>query len=400
MTTLVPPHICLRKKRLFHGVLAGMLSLLLGSISLHAQEGRGSIQGRVQDPASGDYIANAKVVVAETGQEALTDSTGFYQFTGVRAGDATLRVSYLNFDEMTVQVPVTEGELVVHDFALTNKTRYGTDDSVVSLDPFIVATTREEEASGIAIAEQRNAHIQKKVLAADAFGEISENNVGEFLKRMPGVTVNYSDGDAASISLRGFSDMHTSILIDGNSVASGGSSNPTRLIDLENLSVGNASRLEVIKTVLPNQWANSLGGSVNLVSKSSFERTRPLLIARAVVQFTNDDHSFGRSPGPGWKNTNKVRPGGGFSYVNPISINLGITMSANYSDQFGRRTTSQTGYEFVAGTNNATGGSETEPYLRTLRLSNNERSTTREAYSFGVDWRPIERLTLNFNYQY
>ena len=400
MTILDPPYIFPRKKCLFHGITAGMLSFLLGCISLHAQVARGTIQGRVQDPASGDYIANAKVVVAGTGQEALTDSTGLYQLSGVHAGNVTLRVTYLNFDEATVQVTVAAGQSVIRDFALTNKARYGTDAAAINLDPFIVATTREEEASGIAIAEQRYAQTQKKVLAADAFGEISENNVGEFLKRMPGVTVNYAEGDAASISLRGFSDMHTSILIDGNSVASGGSSNPTRLIDLENLSVGNASRLEVIKTVLPNQWANSLGGSVNLVSKSSFERTRPLLIARAVVQFTNDDHSFGSSPGPGWRSENKLRPGGGFSYVNPISKNLGVTVSGNYSDQFGRRTSSQTGYEFVAGTNNATGGSETEPYLRTVRLSNNERSTVREAYSFGVDWRPMDRLTLHFNYQY
>lgn len=334
------------------------------------------------------------------GREALTDSTGFYQFSGVPAGDVTLRVIYLNFDETTARVTVPAGKAVAHDFALTNKARYGTTETVLNLEPFVVATTREQEASGIAIAEQRYAQVQKKVLAADAFGEVSENNVGEFLKRMPGVTVNYAEGDAASISLRGFSDMHTSIMVDGNSVSSGGSSNPSRLVDLENFSVGNASRLEVIKTVLPNQWANSLGGSVNLVSKSSFERTRPLLIARAVVQFTNDDHSFGSSPGPGWRNEKKLRPGGGISYVNPITRNLGVTFSANYSDQFGRRTTSQTGYEFVAGANNATGGSETEPYLRTVRLSNNERSTVREAYSFGVDWRPADRLTLNFNYQY
>jgi iron complex outermembrane receptor protein len=392
--------ISLRTKGRFRRFWAGMLGLLLGCISLHAQEGRGAIQGRVQDPASGDYLANARVVVEGTGQEALTDSTGFYQLPAVRAGDVTLRVTYLNFDAAIAQVPVAAGRSVTRDFALTNKARYGTDAPVINLEPFTVATTREEEASGIAIAEQRYAQIQKKVLAADAFGEVSENNVGEFLKRMPGVTVNYAEGDAASISLRGFSDMHTSILIDGNSISSGGSSNPTRLVDLENLSVGNASRLEVIKTVLPNQWANSLGGSVNMVSKSSFERTRPLLIARAVVQFTNDDHSFGSSPGPGWRNESKMRPGGGFSHVYPISKNLGITASANYSDQFGRRTASQTGYEFVAGANNATGGSETAPYLRTVRLSNNERSTVREAYGFGVDWRPAERLTLHFNYQY
>jgi len=112
MTIPDRPDMFLRTKSLFHGVWVGMLSLLLGSISLHARAGQGSIQGRVQAPASGDYIANAKVVVSGTAQEALTDSSGFYQPTGVRTGNVTLCVTYVNFDEATVQAPVADGQSV------------------------------------------------------------------------------------------------------------------------------------------------------------------------------------------------------------------------------------------------------------------------------------------------
>jgi TonB-dependent receptor len=370
-----------------------LVCLLFLLPALRAQDGTGLIEGRVQDPASGDYLFNARVVAVGTGREALTDSDGYYQLAGLPAGEVQLRITYQNFDPRIDTVQVTAGQVAVRDYSLTNRRRYGDDEAIV-LNEFIVAVTREEEAAGIAIAEQRFSPNVKNVLAADAFGDVSENNVGEFLKRMPGVTINYAEGDAASITLRGFAPEHTGITVDGNSIASAASSNPTRIVDLEQISVANTSRLEVVKTVLPNQWANSLGGTVNLISKSSFERSRPLLTTRALFQFTNDDHTIHHSAGPGSGRTSKLRPGFQLSYINPVSKTLGFSVSASYSDQFGRRTGSQTNWDFSA----ADGGAS--PVIRSLRLDDNVRETKREAYGFGLDWRPFERLTLKFNFQH
>lgn len=384
---------CLKKRASVF--LLSLFGLLFAASILPAQSesGTGAIEGRVQDPASGDYLYNARVVAVGTGRETLTDPAGHFRLAGLPAGEVQLRITYQNFDELTDTVQVASGKATVRDYSLTNLQRYGGEDALV-LSPFVVAATREQEAAGIAIAEQRYSTTVKNVLAADAFGDVSENNVGEFLKRMPGVTINYAEGDANSVSLRGFAPEHTAITVDGNSIASASSSNPSRIVDLEQISVANTSRLEVVKSVLPNQWANSLGGTVNLISKSSFERTRPLLTARALVQFTNDDHSLHSTPGPGSGESPKVRPGFQLSYIKPLNKDLGFSVSASYSDQFGRRTGSQTNWDFLA----ADGGAN--PRIRSLRLDDNVRETTREAYGFGVDWRPVERLTLKFNYQY
>lgn len=379
-------------RRAFLLVLS-LLGFLSACCSLSAQTPTGTIEGRVQDPVSGDYLFNARVVAVDSEREVLTDSAGYFRLADMPAGDVQLRITYQNFDDLTDTVQVAAGEVTQRSYSLTNQRRYG-DGNTIVLNNFIVAATREEEAAGIAIAEQRYSANVKNVLAADAFGDVSENNVGEFLKRMPGVTINYAEGDAASITLRGFSPQHTGITVDGASIASAASSNPTRIVDLEQISVANSSRLEVVKTVLPNQWANSLGGTVNLVSKSSFERSRPLLTARAFVQFTNDDHSIHHTAGPGSGRSSKLRPGFQVSYINPVTKDLGFSLSASYSDQFGRRTGSQTNWDFFA----ADGGAS--PRIRSLRLDDNVRETKREAYSFGADWRPMERLTLKLNYQY
>lgn len=397
-TTAFPIHLQdARRQRRASGFLTKLLFAFLSACCiLHAQSVTSAIEGRVQDPVSGDYLLNARVEAVGTGKWTLTDATGSYRLGNLPDGEVNLAVSYSDYDVSHDAVPLRAGETVVRNYSLTNRARYGaTDDKTLVLDEFVVTASREMEASAIAAAEQRYSPNLKNVMAADAFGDVSEGNVGEFLKRMPGVSINYAEGDANNVTIRGFGGEHTGITIDGNAIASGSSSVPSRLVDLEQIAVSNTSRLEVIKTVLPKQWANSLGGTVNLVSKSSFERSRPLFTARTFVQFTNDDHSLDPTPGPGWEKTSKLRPGFQLSYIMPVSDTFGFTLSGSYSDQFGRRLGSLTTYEFAG-----SGGSETAPYLRSVRLNDNVRETERQAYSMGFDWKPFETLKLSMNYQY
>ena len=40
-------------------------------------------------------------------------------------------------------------------------------------------------------------------ISADTLGEVPDGNIGEFLKYVPGLLVNYSNADAATVSVRG-----------------------------------------------------------------------------------------------------------------------------------------------------------------------------------------------------
>ncbi|MEY4939547.1 MAG: hypothetical protein RIQ93_1282, partial [Verrucomicrobiota bacterium] len=51
-------------------------------------------------------------------------------------------------------------------------------------------------------------------------------------------------------------------------------------------------------------------------------------------------------------------------------------------------------YEFAP----ASGGSETRPFLRQVRTTDDPRETRRQAYSGSIDWRPWEGLTLSLGY--
>jgi len=52
------------------------------------------------------------------------------------------------------------------------------------------------DGAAIAINEQRFAANIINVVSADEFGFVAEGNVGDFLKLLPGVTIDYGGGDA------------------------------------------------------------------------------------------------------------------------------------------------------------------------------------------------------------
>ena len=76
------------------GGLAVALLMLLAAVPAAAQ---GTIAGTITDPASGFTVINASVFVLGTTRGAATDLDGNYRIEGLRAGDYTVRVSYVGY---------------------------------------------------------------------------------------------------------------------------------------------------------------------------------------------------------------------------------------------------------------------------------------------------------------
>lgn len=380
------------------GWIFGLLFLILvtGLLPAAAQGPTGAIEGRIQNPVTGDYLSNARVSVPGTSHVAFTDATGAFRLAGVPAGAVSVEAFYTDLDPQRATVTVAPGTVARIDFNLTSRERHGGGQTAVQLDPFVVAATREMDAAAIAVNEQRFAANIKQVVAADAFGDVSEGNVGEFVKYLPGVSVEYGAGDARAILLRGLPSEFTPVTIDGSRMASAASSSASRVFELEQVSLNNIARVEVTKSPLPSQWADALGGSVNLVSKSAFERSRPLLNVRGFITFTDEELTLAKTPGPGSRRTRKIRPGADFTYVRPVTPDFGFTITGLHSDQFGRERFSIPTWEYLP----ASGGSEARPYFRSYALRDDPRETQRQSIAFNTDWRPFRSLTLSLGYQY
>src|SRR6185369_6507870 len=118
----------------------------------------------------------------------------------------TMRVNAF-FTGLAVQdhdITVSAGQTASLDFALSDAGRSTTSDrggQVVKLSEFVVGESREMAGAAIAINEQRFAANVKNVVSTDEFGFVPEANVAEFLKFVPGVTIENQGNNGRWISI-------------------------------------------------------------------------------------------------------------------------------------------------------------------------------------------------------
>ena len=80
--------------------------------------GTGSIEGRVFNPATGEYLELARITVEGTMLEALTDASGQYRLTNVPAGPARVRAFRTGVVSQTQSITVAAGQTVPLNFDL------------------------------------------------------------------------------------------------------------------------------------------------------------------------------------------------------------------------------------------------------------------------------------------
>lgn len=358
----------------------------------------GVIEGRVQNAGGGRFLNNARVTIVGTNLEAFTNAAGEYRLPAVPAGTVQVRIFYTGLEEQTASVQVPPGGVARQDFRLNLPGAAAGERETVVMDQFLVAGTREYNAEAIAINEQRFAPNLKNVVSTDAFGEINQGNIGEFLKHVPGVSVELKDGNSPSgIQVRGFNSNFTNVTLDGGQLASAplaNTSNHTRQFVLEQANINNLARIEVVKLPTPELSANTLGGSVNLISKSAFEYEKPELNVTVSLSGNSEDFKFSKTPGPGRKETYKVRPSVDLRYALPINNRLGFVFTAAHSDQYSLRETSVPLSVWTE-----RGAAVDNPYRNQFRSTITPMETIRTSYALMVDWKPAPRHLLQFSTQ-
>lgn len=365
--------------------------------------GTGALEGRVFNEDSGNYVNNARVVIEALRLETFTDEYGRYVFPRVPAGDATVRVFYTGVPAETQSVSVIAGRRAEGNFTLRSG-KEATADSTVRLDAFKVAAKRDMAASDVAVNEQRFSAGIKYVVSTDSFADIADGNVGEFAKYLPGVTLNRNGSDGINIALGGVPSSGTPILLDGNGIASAASSNADRTVEFENIAVGSMSRVEVSRSPTPDAPAAAIGGSVNLVSRSGFERSRPSYTFKTYMTFRGGDFSWKKEPGPFQNQEYPFEPNLELSAIVPVTRDFGFTFSGLMArtKNNGPGITQDWVPNVAAQSANFPATTPDKPYLVRFRLQERPKITLRNTASASIDWRisPENVLTLGFQYSY
>ncbi len=216
----------------------------------------GSITGNVSNLATGNLLEGAQLEIPTLGLKALTDNTGRYTLTAVPPGTHEVVATYLGLDPLRRQVAVTAGGRAVCDFDLTT--------GIYQLDAFRVVGEREGDAA--AITQERNAENVKNIIAMDSFGNLPNLSAGEVVMRLPGIAGNLTDeGLAYEFNVRGMAPSLNSVTVDGGLLPAIGSS---RSFQLQSITGAMFETLELIKGHTPDKSAGSLGGTINMKTRS------------------------------------------------------------------------------------------------------------------------------------
>jgi len=383
--------------------LPRLLSLLLACSALGtvcpaqtAPSSTGSIVGRVMDAGGDVSLERVRVTVEGTSLEAFTDASGAYRLDGVPAGTVQLKLFYTGMAPQTTAVTITAAQTTLHDVTMAAA---GT--NVVRLGQFVVASTKEMEASALAINEQRFASNLKTVVATDEFGTVAEGHVGEFLKFLPGVTMDYAGGNAREISINGAPADNVPVTLDGFSLATA-ISGISRASAVDMVSINGISRVEVSFSPTPDTSGAALAGSVNMIPRSAFERSRPVFNGSVYVMMRDHRKELHATPVPREDRRSKVYPGFDFSWVVPVNKRFGFTLSAGRTRQFaGQDQVTNTWRGGGTATNGTTFPHTTpdQPYLSTFAVRGGGKETTRHSLSATLDFKITRYDTLSLSVQ-
>ncbi len=387
------------------------LGLLALVARLDAQSSAaGTIEGRVFDPRRGEYLEKARITLEGSKQEVLTDGTGSYRLTNVPAGTAKVVAFYTGLGSQTELVAVSPGATVQRDITFAGGGKPAAAGEVVKLDEFVVASSKEMDGAAIAINEQRFAKNIMQVVSADEFGTIADGSIGEFMKFLPGITSDYTGGDARRFSINGVPAENVPISMGGFDMASAAGAGTGRQVELDQVSISNVARVEINRAPTPETSGNALAGSVNLVPRSAFERNKPQYSYSVAWLMKDAERAFmRRSPGPGWgQYTYKIHPSFDVSAVVPVNKNFGFTISAGYSLQYTQQPNTAMQWVGAGLASNATATALTgrpattpqDPYLAVFSWRDSGKDTDRQSFATTMDYRLSRYDRVSFGFQY
>ena len=234
-----------------------------------AQTLTGALSGRVSNSASGQSLQGAIVRVVGTELRADTARDGSFDLRAVPAGRYEVEVSYFGLDTKRASVEIVAGRPASLNFLL------GSD--AVQLEAVKVEAGVLGQAR--AINQQRVAESMINVTSEELFGEMTDNNIAKALQRVPGISANSDGGTQVPryINIRGFDASVNSVQLNGSRLptTNDGSnfiSAPARGFALDDLPANAITNIEIIKAPTPDMDGDAVGGIVNLVTKSAFDR--------------------------------------------------------------------------------------------------------------------------------
>ena len=223
----------------------------------------GRVKGKITDE-NGLPLPGATIMLLDMENiGAITDVNGRFTLLDVPEGSHDLQVSYIGYNTISKKIEVVGGVTATFEVRMEPGVMIGE-------EVLILGDRLKGQAK--ALNQQRtNANITN-VVAADQIGRFPDANIGDAMKRIPGITIQNDQGEARDLIIRGLAPQLNSVMLNGERIPSAEGDN--RRIQLDLIPADMIQTVQVNKAVTPDMDADAIGGAVNLITRSAPEGLR------------------------------------------------------------------------------------------------------------------------------
>lgn len=225
-------------------------------------QSKGIITGKVVDE-NNLPLPGATIIVKELNKGETSDFNGNYTIVNLSSGSYTLTTDYLGYEAVEEKIELAADETKVVNFTLKVKTN--------SLDQVVIKGSLSESQAKALNQQKTNDNITN-VISADQVGKFPDANIGDALKRVPGIAMQNDQGEARDIIVRGLAPQLNSVTLNGERIPSAEGDN--RRVQMDLIPSDMIQTVEVAKAITPDMEADAIGGSVNLVTRTSPSKFR------------------------------------------------------------------------------------------------------------------------------
>ncbi|AQR63077.1 hypothetical protein BZG35_16505 [Brevundimonas sp. LM2] len=348
-------------------LLAALTGVSLLALGTAAEAG--DLRGRVTDANSGAALQGADIRLVETGRQIVADSAGTFTVTGLPAGTYTVVARYTGYADVTQQVVVDEtGSAEI-------SLRLGAELAGTEVGEIVVTGTRAAQARALQV--KRSAPTIIEALAADDVGKLPDANAADAVQRLPGVSITIDQGEGRYVVIRGVDSNLNNVTVNGQIFP--GPEGGARRVALDTFPSDIIARVEIVKALTPDMDPNAVGGSINLVTASAFDRPEGFAYGSATYGYNekSGNHPYG----------------GNLSYGSLFGPDnqFGVVLSGSYSlREYESDTIEGAGYRAING--------QILPDSQVFRDYAIERQ--RVGAVANLEWRPNDDLRLFANNTY
>lgn len=347
--------------------------LLLLALPILGYAQSGNIKGVISDE-NGLTVPGSTVVIQSLKKGTVTDFNGKYTLVNIPEGNYTITVEYLGYSDLTKDITVKANETVTLNFTLN------TEDT--NLDEVLI-TGFGLSGQSRALNTQKNKQNITNIVSTDQVGKFPDANIGDAIKRIPGITMQMDQGEARNVIVRGLSPQLNSVTLNGSRIPSAESDN--RNVQMDLIPSDMIQTIEVNKAVTPDMDADALGGSINLITKTSPQGFRLSATAGSGINFISDKRILNGSFLVGDRSKNDK-----FGWVVAASINdndFGShNVEAEWTDEF----------EYNAGDEDNLVEVDVNPYANVFEIREYKVQRIRRSFSVNFDYKLDDNNTIFF----